>query len=174
MSGSSAGPSHNTVLVRAALVFPGDPAPNMGHDVARIPVRVVWREADAPANPTIGSGSAGAAGLPDTQAMPGDGRGGDDAPPAVPAASEPERPPAAGFPGTDPIAKFLEVNEALNRISGGGDMGMTRAAVPAIDIANGNARATSATTSHIWLAAASNPEEEAASISEGGSLNPSA
>jgi hypothetical protein len=49
MSDTSGRRSMDTVVIPAALVFPGDPVPNMGPNTVRIPVRVVWREADPPA-----------------------------------------------------------------------------------------------------------------------------
>jgi hypothetical protein len=117
MSDSDARRSFDTVVIPAALVFPDDTPPYMGPDAARIPVRVVWHPADPPAPAANGGGSASFRGGTPTARTAGD-PGGDDPPPDAAAAPVPERPPSGDRPRADPVARFLKVNEALDRIAG--------------------------------------------------------
>jgi hypothetical protein len=94
MSDSSARRPHDTVIISAALVMPDETPPYMGFDTARVPVRVVWHTPD-PLPPTA-TGGGPAASL----------RG--------PAASA----RMAAYPRGDPVARFLKVNEALDRTAG--------------------------------------------------------
>jgi hypothetical protein len=116
MSDSDAPRSYDTVIIPAALVFPGDTPPYIGPDAARIPVRVVWHPADPPAPPATGGGSASFRNGTPTARTAGDPAA-DDAPPDAAAAPAPERPPSGDRSPVDPVARFLKVNEALDRIA---------------------------------------------------------
>jgi len=118
MSDSDARRSFDTVVIPAALVFPGDPVPSMGPDTLRIPVRVVWRPADpqtpgaavgrSPRSFREGTSAAGMGGNPN----------GDDWNPDAVGAPEPARSPSGDLSRTDPVARFLKVKDALDRIAG--------------------------------------------------------
>jgi hypothetical protein len=118
MSDSSARRPHDTVIISAALVMPDETPPYMGFDTARVPVRVVWHTPD-PLPPTAtGGGPAASLRGPAASARMAAYPVGDDPPPDVAAAPASEQAPSGDGPRGDPVARFLKVNEALDRTAG--------------------------------------------------------
>jgi hypothetical protein len=129
MSDITERPYLDTVAVRAALVFPDDTPPHMGFDTVRIPVRVVWHSLDPVTPVAAGGGSAGLFRGPPATAWADGNADGDDPAPGVAAAPEPERAASGLVSGADPVARFLRINEALDRITGGGVRGKRRPSI---------------------------------------------
>jgi hypothetical protein len=118
MSDSDARRSFDTVVIPADLVFPGDPVPYMGPDTVRIPVRVVWRPADAQTPGAAVGRSLGSSREGNPAAGMGRNPDADDWTPDTAAAPEPTQSPFGNLSRADPVARFLKVNETLDRITG--------------------------------------------------------
>jgi hypothetical protein len=108
----------DTFVIRAAIVFPDETPPSMGLDSARIPVRVVWHPAEPPAPAAINDGSAASFQGQATGTRRDESHDGGD--PTADAATEREPEQSASDDGSraDPVASFLKVNKALDRITG--------------------------------------------------------
>jgi hypothetical protein len=128
MSDTTERPYLDTVVIRAALVFPGDTPLNMGFDTCRIPVRVVWHSLD-PVTPVATGGTAEVFRGPPADAQADGNAGGDDPTPGAAGAPEPERAASGEVPGADPVVRFLRINETLDRITEGGVRGKRRPSI---------------------------------------------
>ncbi len=110
----------DTLALQAALVFPGDPETEMGPNVVRIPARVVWREGEAAPVPAAGNGRVVSSDAMVRHAGPADelaGHAESEADTVTAAAPRPM--PGNGFSPLDPVASFLQINDALDRMNGG-------------------------------------------------------
>jgi hypothetical protein len=118
MSDFNARHPHDTVTIPAALVMPDDTPPYMGPDTARVPVRIVWHTPNSLPPVATGGGPATALRGQATNARMGTNPNADDPPPDAPGAPAPEWSTSGDGSRANPVASFLKVNEALDRITG--------------------------------------------------------